>query len=183
MNLITIVFLTILLFLSFLYLIKSQLLLLMSWSLKAGFIILVLINLSALFMPKIYKSFADFSLKKIGIHESIQNLDKNYVLNYIPQDASDFWQDVENFFSGKETKEDSNLMKENFFEDNIYEPLMNLISSIYRYTTLILTLVGIASIIYFSLTTTSSNDILKLKRDYKKLRNRIEELENKFKTP
>jgi len=150
----------------------------MSSVLKLGYIAFMLLALSAIFVPSIYTSLSNFTLKQSGVQAKVREIDKNYIFNYIPESSEDFWDDVESLFSNE--KEESPELEEGFFEVNIYPSLVNIFATIIRYTSLVISIFGIILIIYISYAMMGSGDIVKLKNEYRKLSQRIDKLENRI---
>jgi len=178
MDILTIIILILLLILTFLYLIKSKIIFIMSSILKLGYITFMVLALSAILTPSIYNTLSDFALKQGGVYEKIQEIDENYIVNYIPESTEDFWSDVESIFTNDQ--EEVEEIEEGFFEENIYPSLVKSLATLIRYFVLLISILGIVLIIYISYTLIGSTDIQKLKKEFRILSQRVDLLESQI---
>jgi len=151
----------------------------MSTTLKVGFVVLIITTLSALFIRKPYELLADFSLRQVGTLQTIQDIDDRLLLNNISEATEDFWDNLEAFFTGSDTSDESDTDKTGFFEETLYPGLVSALTFIYRVLTIILSLLGLLVIVYLSYTTSGATDVAQLKQEMKRLKQRIEKLEKK----
>lgn len=156
----------------------------MSTTLRIGFFALILVTLSALFIPQIYSFLADFTLKQMGTLENIQKFDEDFIVDDIAEETENIWQDIESFFTGNDKQEEE--VKEDqkgLLEENLYPSLVTAVSFLYRALAIILSIAGLIGIIYLSYATSGTADIKKLESKLNALQERIEHLETKQNTP
>ena len=153
----------------------------MSASLQVGFFILLFLALSALFIPQIYRFLADFSLEQSGTLERIQEIDDNFLVGEIAETSEDIWHDIESVFTGEEAPVEEDDL--GFFEENVYPSLVSVVAFILRAAVLILSIVGLISIVYLSYATMGAGDVERLKGEYNQLKKRVEQLEAKLALP
>lgn len=178
MNIISIIILLCILVITFIFLIRSKIIFLMSAGLQVGFFALLFLTLSTLFLPQIYTFLSDFALTQSGTREKIEEIDEKFIVNDIAETSEDVWNDIESIFTGEQQEEETDDT-EGLFEEHVYPGLVSLVAFILRTIILILSLVGLIAIVYLSYATMGATDIAQLQHNYEQLQKRVEMLEQR----
>lgn len=180
MDIITFVILAVLLLICFIYFIKSRIIRGLSFLLKLAFPFLVIVALSALFVPSIYTQVADFSVKQSQVYVSIQNLDKT-ISPLFNLGGSIF----DGIFGGNSQTEDKKVV-----EDTILPGVVDLIGELFRLVALIVSIAGLIGLTYFSYSFENVFEVSELKAENKTLKDsyfamdkRIKQLEAMLVSP
>lgn len=174
MDVLTVCITLVILCLGGLFFLRWKIVGLMSWGLKLAFPILLVIALSALFLPQVYNSGADLMLRQAGTYTTIRSLDKNIAaIGNVPGNILGNLGNI--FNSGGSTQTNSD--KPGFLESQLYVSLINLIGFLLRIFTLILSLIGMGVVLYLSYSTAGVTQSAELQIRVKQLEERLSALE------
>lgn len=177
MDIIVLAVLLVLAILLVVFIIRRKVIGAMSTLLKLAFPAFLLLALSALFVPQIYLTVADFTLTQSGTLDSIRSIDKT---------ISPLLRFQENIFngigdllsSGQQETEQSD--QTGYLEENLYSKLIDIYGGVLRIIALIISIAGMAVVIYLSYTVESSGELYHMRNKVKELENRIKLLESRF---
>jgi hypothetical protein len=141
------------------YLIRNKVVHIVSKTLHLGFIVMVLVALSALFLPQIYRGVADFTLTTAGTYQNMQKLDTQ--VNTVIQAPQNILDAIGNFLTGKQNEDKKT--DNGFFVNSLYPSLVDTLGFFYRIFALILSIAALVAIIYFSYNFQSVDAMDKLK--------------------
>lgn len=150
----------------------------LDWILKIFVVILVVIALSSLFLPVVYKNLAQGTLENAGILKTIKDIDNATNLNNIIQPGEQILNDLGNWLTGSQNNLATQTVTSGKLELELYPILIDGLAGIYIIIALTLSLGGITGIVYLSFTTSSLTETQILKNKYKKLEERISYLES-----
>lgn len=156
-----------------LFFLRSRLIRVLHWSLQILFPVLLILVLTALFLPQAYTSLADNSLRAWGTYSSLKNIDNG--INSIIAGPKDILDGIEDFFNGG--NKDGDPEDFSYAETQIYPGLVNGLSGLYRVLVIVVGLVGMSLIVYLSYSTAGAYTSAKLDHKVKVLEARISELE------
>ncbi len=159
------------------YIFKDKLVLLLDGLLKFLLVICLLLALTALFFPAIYKNLAGLTLENAGILQNIRNFDKATDVNQILSPGEQLLNDFNNLITGSQNTVSAPAATKGQLETNFYPYLVEGLGNIYIILALILSLGGIAGIVYLSFTTSALTETEKLQDKFKKLETRLVQLE------
>ena len=160
----------------------NKLIALLYFSLKLGFFSFLFITLISIFIPKVFTYLSDFSLKQVGVYESIQNFDKTVTLNFITEGAEDLKDKLLDLLTNDNqnvTQKDTTQNNQGPLEKNLYPSIVQLIALIYRIVTILMSFAGLFGIIYLSYSTSGATDLADLRRKVSVLENKVKMLEEK----
>lgn len=152
------------------YFMRSRIVIGLHWALHVTFPALAIVCLSTMFLPQIYTSAADNSLKAWGTFATLQSIDSG-VQNLISAPQNIFW-GIQNLFGTTPTPTE----KFNYAESQVYPTLVNNLSLIFRLLAGGISILGMLVIIYLSYATGGVYEAAKLKQRVKELETRVDEL-------
>lgn len=163
--------------------IRTKLIGLMSFGLKFGYFMFVIIILSGLFIPKAYELLADFSLEQVGVKDNIIQLDEslnvNSVIDIQDNIVDGFLDLISNQDSSDETA-DQTEQSVGYFEENIYPSFVDIFAFIYRVLAVVIGLLGLVAIVYLSYITSGATDTQDLKSKVAHLEQKVQMLESRL---
>lgn len=175
-----IIFLLIFALLAVLFFLKFRIVRAMHWLLQIAFPVLLILGLSALFLPQIYDSLADSSLRTVGVFTRVQELDHSISnVSNLPQNV---WEQIQKLFNGQSNSQ-SNSNQPGYLETQLYPTFVSGVQLVYRAIVILLTTLGMCAIVYLSYTTSSLSEVAKLRAKYHELERRIAILETPGKNP
>ena len=160
------------------YIFKDKLVTWLDLVLKLLVVICVVVALSSLFLPVIYKNLAQNTLESTGILKTIRDIDSATDLNKIVQPGEQILNDLGNWLTGSQNTVAIQTGNSGKLETELYPKLIDGLAGIYITISLIISLAGITGIVYLSFTTSSITQTQTLKNKYKKLEERISYLES-----
>ncbi len=189
MNAINIALLIFIVVLALLFAFKGRIIRVMGLGIKILFPMLAILAIVAIFLPGVFDTAADLSLKQAGTYENIRKIDEKInpfdsAIDDVEEGVSNFWEDLEDLFSQKdeasvdessendsESGEAASLEEDSkgVLESNLYPALVSLISGILRLVALVTSLVGMIVLIYLSYTTGSAIEVEDLKARVRQL--------------
>jgi hypothetical protein len=168
MNLFTTVFLALIALLAIMYVFKSRIVITMHWILKFLFVLLIVLSLSALFVPQFFSSAADATLHSLGTYGTIESADSQIgQVTNAPQSVIDgisnlFNPDSQQTPSGSETNP-------GWLLGQVYPGLVSGLGLIYRLMALFGSVIGLVVVVYLSYTIDASVEVAKLKKQVEEL--------------
>jgi predicted PurR-regulated permease PerM len=146
--------------LAFVYLIRSKVMRAVGKLLHLGFIVLVLVVLSALFLPQAYRSLSEYTLQNTGTLETIRSIDGQVEnLINVPQN---FFDTIKDLLSGGSSEQSEETADEGILESRLYPALADALGFVYRIFALVLAIAGLIAVIYFSYSFENVSQIEKL---------------------
>jgi len=167
---------SVLLLLTAIFLLRSKITWALSLLLRLAFPFLLLLALSVIFLPSIYKWIADFSLKQAGTLQSIQNFDDR--LMPILEAPENLVEDLQDLFNIGDEDQDEDTVEEGLLEEELYPQLVNTISIIFRVVVIAISIVGMVGIIYVSYSIEGVAEVERLKMKLASLEHRLADLES-----
>lgn len=171
MSPLTIIVLIILIAISLLFVLRAQIVRMMHWGLHLLFPVMVIICLTALFVPQLYDTVADNSLKAWGTYQTVVNIDQG--IDDALATPQGILNGIQSLFGGA-TNENEDF---DFAQTEVYPGLVAGISGIYRTLAIVLSLVAMALILYLSYSTDGAYTAAKLDHKVKQLEKRLAALE------
>jgi len=174
MNTVTIIVLIILVVITLVYLARKKLIVLTVASIHLVFPVLLLVSLSALFLPQVYHSLTDFGLQQTTLPSQFKNLDN--IVGTPAQLPQTILGEIGNLLGQKST---TTTPVPGVIETQLYPQFVNLISEVIRFFSLIFSIIGLIVTIYLSYISSSMTDYVKLEQKYENLLIRLNKLEAK----
>lgn len=165
MTIITILLILLLALLTLLFVFKRQITVFMAIVLRVFFAVFLALALSALFLPQIYQSLSDTSLRQVGVYSTIRSFDSN--ITGVTNAPSNILDSI--FNPGKATTETA----PGPLESGLYPSLVSLFGGIYRIATLAGSITALIVIVYLSYATAGVVQSTRLEH-------RVRELEHKL---
>ncbi len=181
MTTLNLVLVLILILICLLFLLRDKLIAFMGLLLNISFVLLLGLNVSALFLPGAYRGIVDRSFRNSGTYDKIVELDNTVDLNLLQEDPEDLFNEFIDLFSPKPSSDDEEEVKSEvgYFEENVYLPLVDTLANFYRSVVVLLSTIGMILIVYLSYVTSSVTTSVHLQTEVARLRERVKNLEEK----
>jgi hypothetical protein len=203
MNIITIITLIILIILTLVFVLKKKIIALSLYLPKILFPVFLILALTGLFWGSLYDKLADLTLKHSGTHQMLVDWDlkinalnpKNKieeVTEEVKEKTTGFFTNLKNAILPGDNDQaepseqeqpinsseiEAQIKEFKFLETELYPKLISLISFIYRLFIVLLSIIGMALIIYFGFSVESFVQIKDLEKEVKKLKGKMVKLE------
>jgi len=178
MNIITVILLVVLAGLGFVFVIRSKIMGLLAVLLKFGFPLLTVLMLLALFVPAVFDTAADFTLRQNGTYEQITQFDD--ALSPILDLPDSIFGGLDDLFGGQQEEPAEEIDSEGLLEDNLYPTIVSVVSGILRLATIVISILGMVAIIYLSYTLEGSLSAHAMKKRVHDLEARVQQLEQQL---
>jgi hypothetical protein len=160
------------------FIFRYRIIAVMGVALNLLFVLMIVMGLSALFVPQVYAGLADQTLQQTGTLTTIRDFDKN--ISTVTTAPQDIWQGILNLFGGSTNNTATpteTAVKSGPLENSLYPNLVNTITLIFRALALIISIAGMLVVIYLSYSTLGASKLTKLQSEYEELRKRMVQLE------
>lgn len=193
MNTVTIIMLVLITILVIIFLLKKKVLYFTSNLPNIFFPIFLLIALISIFSFNPFLKLSDYTFEKTGILNTIKNLDQRIyeispknLLDKAKQKSDNLMDKVSDWLKKEEKKEENKqesskdeLKEAGILEQELYPKLVFVLAVVYKIVIVILSILGLVLCIYFSYSMESIRDNANLRKEYRRLKERVKRLEEK----
>ncbi|MCA9379040.1 hypothetical protein KC640_01295 [Candidatus Dojkabacteria bacterium] len=167
MNAFTIIVLVILVVMIVVFMLRSKLLLALHFLIKVLFPTFAVFVLIALFIPGVYETAADWSLRQIGTYDSLVGFDQQ--IDTLVSAPQNIWNGIQDLFGAPSQVGESAQP----LETQVYPGLVSGLAFIYRILCLSFSIIGMGVLVYLSYSTASQTEVEQLKLRVRSLEHKL----------